>query len=253
MFSEERQLKIIDFITSHSRASVQDLSNFLQVSESTIRRDLKELQKNNQIHRTHGGAVSLDNVNYEPTIRAKEIEYVQEKVAIAKKAVQWIQDGDTILLDSGTTTLPMMNELKEFKNLTIVTNSVLLLRDYSPIPGVHLIFLGGSLRQETLAAVGPFAEQNLSMIRVDKAFVAINGIHLSEGLTTPNLTEARIKKMMIQNAQSVILLSDSSKAGKICFSKVADLEEIDVLISDAGLDPAIKEDIERRGIKVQLV
>ncbi|MGD6819123.1 DeoR/GlpR family DNA-binding transcription regulator [Metabacillus sp. 113a] len=252
MFSEERKAKIIDFISNYSRASVQDLSDYLKVSESTIRRDLKELQQSNQIQRTHGGAVSLNNVNFEPTIMAKEIEYVDEKIAIAKKAVEWIEEGDTILLDAGTTTQPIFKELKSFKKLTIVTNSILFLRDFSPAPGIEMIFLGGSLRNETLASVGPFAEQNLGMIRVDKAFVAINGIHVTEGLTTPNLIEARIKKLMIQNAQKVILLSDSSKAGKISFAKVADLKEINTFITDSHLDPELKASMEEMGIEVCL-
>ncbi|MDM5213037.1 DeoR/GlpR family DNA-binding transcription regulator [Peribacillus sp. NJ4] len=250
MYSEERKLKIIDFITNYSRASVQDLSDFLKVSQSTIRRDLKELQTTNQIQRTHGGAVSLQAVNFEPKIMDKEVEYVQEKKAIAKKAVEFIEDGDTILLDAGTTTLPILEDLQQFSQLTIVTNSILIMRNFKPYAGIEILFLGGSLRNETLASVGPFAEHNLEMIRVDKAFVAINGVHLTEGLTTPNLIEARIKKLMIQNAQQVILLSDSSKMGKVSFAKVADLQEIDKFIVDDRLHPSFKKSLEDLGVEV---
>ncbi|MDR4926883.1 DeoR/GlpR family DNA-binding transcription regulator [Peribacillus simplex] len=250
MYSEERKLKIIDFITNYSRASVQDLSDYLKVSQSTIRRDLKELQKTNQIQRTHGGAVSLHAVNFEPKIMDKEVEYVQEKKAIAKKAVEFIDNGDTILLDAGTTTLPILEDLQQFSQLTIVTNSILIMRNFKPSAGIEILFLGGSLRNETLASVGPFAEHNLEMIRVDKAFVAINGVHLTEGLTTPNLIEARIKKLMIQNAQQVILLSDSSKMGKVSFAKVADLQEIDKFIVDDRLHPSFKKSMEDLGVEV---
>ncbi|MDP1420210.1 DeoR/GlpR family DNA-binding transcription regulator [Peribacillus simplex] len=250
MYSEERKLKIIDFITNYSRASVQDLSDYLKVSQSTIRRDLKELQTTNQIQRTHGGAVSLQAVNFEPKIMDKEVEFVQEKKAIAKKAVEFIDDGDTILLDAGTTTLPILEDLQQFSQLTIVTNSILIMRNFKPTAGIEILFLGGSLRNETLASVGSFAEQNLEMIRVDKAFVAINGVHLTEGLTTPNLMEARIKKLMIQNAQQVILLSDSSKMGKVSFAKVADLQEIDKFIVDDRLHPSFKKSLEDLGVEV---
>ncbi|MDC3417427.1 DeoR/GlpR family DNA-binding transcription regulator [Aquibacillus salsiterrae] len=253
MFMEERKEKILAYIKNQTRATVHDLTSYFQVSESTIRRDLKELEESNHIKRTHGGAVLAQSVSYEQTMLEKEKEFVEEKQAIARKAVTFIEPGDTILLDSGTTTYELSKELKSLPKLSIVTNSVAIMQELAKNPSHDVMLLGGSFRRETSALVGPFAEQSLKMIRIDKAFIGINGIDLKEGiLTTPNLMEATIKRLMIERARQSILLSDHSKVNKVNFAKVADLNDInDYIFDELPLD--VTERIESYGVNVHLI
>ncbi|MBO8162904.1 MAG: DeoR/GlpR transcriptional regulator [Brevibacillus sp.] len=253
MYGEERKAKIVEYVTKQTRASVQELSLAFHVSESTIRRDLKELEEAKLLRRTHGGAVSLQSVTFEPTFGEKEEAYRREKEAIARKAASFIEEGDTILLDSGTTTMFLVKELKAFSRLTVVTNSLIFAHELQHHPGIDLILTGGTLRKETLALVGPIADQSFAMVRVDKAFIATNGLDLTDGLTTPNLVEAKTKKQMIRIAKEVILLTDHSKLGKVAFAKVADLEEIDKCIIDDGAPLSAIEELEKTGMDVFVV
>lgn len=253
MYGEERKLIILEYVQQHSRASVQELSQHLQVSESTIRRDLKELEEVKLLNRTHGGAISLQGVNFEPTYREKEDKFRREKEAIARKAVELIEEGDTILLDSGTTTFHLAQELKSFSRLTVVTNSLILTEELQGVPGIEVLVTGGSLRRETLALVGPIAEQALDRVRVDKAFIATNGVDLTEGLTTPNLIEAATKTKMIKAAKQVILLADHSKVGKVSFAKFAEVTEIQKCIIDHGVAENIVKEMRKLGIEVHVV
>lgn len=253
LFGEERKMKIIEYVQEYSRASVQELSQYFQVSEATIRRDLKDLEKAKLLKRTHGGVVSNQLVNFEPTILEKQDKFRSQKEAIAKKAVELIEDGDTILLDSGTTTFHMAKELGQFNKLTIVTNSLSIAQELVDFQGVDVLIIGGDLRHKTLALVGPIAEKVLSMVRVDKAFIATNGLDLKEGLTTPNLTEAATKKKMVEVAKQVNLLVDHSKVGKVTFAKFARLDEIDQCITDSNVPEGVVKEMEKQGIKVYVV
>lgn len=253
MYSEERKMKILEYINKKSRASVQELSSIFDVSESTIRRDLQELEDAKLLRRTHGGAVSLQSVNFEPTFQEKEDKFRLEKEAIAARAVEFVQEGDTILLDSGTTILHLAKKLKKFSRLTIVTNALNFAQEFQDVQGIDVVLLGGMLRKETLALVGPLAEQSLSKLRVDKAFIATNGIDGVEGLTTPNMIEAATKRKMIKTAKQVILLTDHSKVGKVAFAKFADLKEIDKCIIDDAVSENFIQELARIGIDVHSV
>lgn len=250
LFEEERQLKILELIRKQSRVDVQELVAVFNVSESTIRRDLKELEVRQLLKRTHGGAVSLQAVTYEPTFSEKEIQYPNEKKAIAKKAAAFINDGDTILLDAGTSVHFLVNELKPFQRLTVVTNALSYVDQLQQHTGIEVIFLGGSLRIGTLSLVGSFTEMCLDRIRVDKAFIAANGVHLKEGLTTPNITEADTKRKMIESSKEVILLADSSKFGKVSFAKFAKLREIDIIITDNQIEDDVVKSIRDQGVEI---
>ncbi|MGN7761528.1 DeoR/GlpR family DNA-binding transcription regulator [Paenibacillus sp. 22594] len=232
MFEEERKRSIVQFVERHTRASVQELSQELGVSESTVRRDLKELEESRLLKRTHGGAVSLQSVNFEAAIPDKADRYLDEKQRIAHKAVEMIQDGDAILLDGGTTTLQIAKALRAFSNLKVITNSMIALNELKDCHNIEVSITGGLLRQDTLAFVGPMTERSLEMVRVDKAFLGTNGLDLREGITTPNMLEAATKRKMISVAKQVILLADHSKIGQVSFCKVADLREMDHCILD---------------------
>lgn len=253
LYEEERKLKIVEYVQEHSRASVQELKALFDVSESTIRRDLSELEEAKLLKRTHGGAACLEGVNFEPTFIEKEDKLRAEKDAIAKKASEFIHNGDTILLDAGTTTMYLANELKKFSNLVVVTNSLTIAQSLQGRNGIEVVLTGGVLRQNTLAMVGPIAEQALDKIRVDKGFMATNAFDMKDGLTTPNIIEAATKRKMISVAKQVFLLADHTKFGKTSFSRFADISDIDVCITDAGISMEMVETMESNNINVHIV
>lgn len=253
MFEEERLQKIAEYVQNHSRASVQDLCGLFQVSESTTRRDLRELENRGMLKRTHGGAVHLQAVGFEPTYSEKEDKYKDEKERIAKRACEFIKDGDSLIIDSGTTTLFMVPELARFRGLTIVTNSINLIQRLSFLPGITVISTGGALRTNTMALAGPMAESSLEKIRVDKAFIGTNGIDLSSGLTTPNILEASIKQKMISVADQVFILADHSKVGCVSFAKFGELSDANACITGDAISKEIRFELERNDIKLYLV
>lgn len=253
LYEEERKQKIIEYLRQYSRVSVHELGKSFQVSESTIRRDLQELEAAKLLKRTHGGAVCLDDVNLEPTFGEREDRFRQEKAAIARKAADFIENGDALLIDSGTTTLYMAKELKRFSELKVVTNSIVLAQALQGVRGIEVVIIGGTLRENTLAMVGPIAEQALGMLNVDKAFMATNGFDLEGGLTTPNIIEAATKAKMIKIAKQVILLTDHSKIGRVAFAKFADLSQIDVCVVDDKAQKETLAKIEETGIAVYTI
>ncbi|MBT2293502.1 DeoR/GlpR transcriptional regulator [Paenibacillus albidus] len=234
LFEEERKRRIVHYVEKHTRGSVQELSQEMGVSESTVRRDLKELEEGKLLKRTHGGAVSLQSVNFEAVFQDKEDRFLEEKQRIARKAVEMIQEGDAILLDGGTTTLHIARELRSFSNIKVITNSIMALNELKDCRTIEVSITGGMLRPDTMAFVGPMTERSLEMVRVDKAFLGTNGLDLREGITTPNMLEAATKRKMIAVAKQSILLTDHSKIGQVSFCKVADLTEMDHCIIDSG-------------------
>lgn len=253
MFEEERKRRIVQFLERYTRGSVQELSQETGVSESTIRRDLKELEEAKLLKRTHGGAVSLQRVNFEAPYYDKEDRFLEEKRRIARKAVQMIQEGDAILLDGGTTTLQIAKELKSFSNIKVITNSIMALNELKECRNIEVSITGGMLRPDTMAFVGPMAEHSLDMVRVDKAFLATNGLDLQQGISTPNMLEAATKRKMIAIAKQVILLADRSKIEQVSYCKVADITEIDHLFMDSGAPDSFIQKLRETGVDVTLV
>lgn len=248
LFEQERKHKMVEYVQQNHRASVQKLGELFDVSDSTVRRDLKELEEAKLLKRTHGGAVSLQSVDFEPNMLDKEDSYREEKERIARMAADMINTGDTILLDSGTTTLPLARELRSRSGIRIITNSVIVLGELKDCRNIELSIIGGLLRPDTQAFVGPMAERSLEMIRVDKAFIATNGLDIKEGITTPNLIEASIKRKMIEIAKQVILLTDHSKMGGIAYAKFAELSDIDCCITDEGASSDTIEQFRKAGL-----
>lgn len=254
LFEEERKSKLVQHLQQNGRASVQELSTLFDVSESTIRRDLKELEDARLLKRTHGGAVCLESVNFEPNVLEKEDQFKQEKEKIGAAAFELIHEGDSIFLDSGTTTLQLAKELRKAQlRVTVITNSIIVLNELRDARHLEVSMVGGIMRAETLAFVGPMAERCMEMITVDKAFIATNGLDLKHGITTPNLIEAATKRKMLQIAKEVILLCDHSKVGKVTYAKVADLNEIDHCIIDGQLDVTVAEKIKKQHVKLTIV
>lgn len=252
MFTEERHKQILSYLNTNHRASVTELSQYLEVSESTVRRDLNDLEKEGKLRRTHGGAIAMDQVRFEPPYLEKQASFLEEKKNIAEKALQLIRSGETVLLDAGTTTLQLAKQFYAL-SLTVVTNSVDVLNELQHSQQVELHSTGGMIRAETGAMVGPYAEEFLRKIKVDKVFLGMNAVDLDEGLSTPNALEAQMKREMIQAGKEVILLCDHSKLGKVTLNKVASLTELDLIITDRKAPAAFIDGCQALGVEVMTV
>ncbi|MBZ4663455.1 MAG: transcriptional regulator, DeoR family [Caloramator sp.] len=250
MFAEERKAKILEMINSGNSVRVSELSRLFNVSEATIRRDLIELEQAGCIVRTHGGAVSNTSTNFEPSFKEKQDKFLKEKEQIAKKAASLIEDGDTVTIDSGTTT-QFISKYLNAKGVTVVTNSVNLADELSDREDVEVIVTGGLLRTKTKAMVGPVAEETLKKLKVDKLFLGANGISIKSGVTTPNIVEANTKRVMIEGAKEVFLLIDSSKFDEVNFSLICPVSKIDYIVTDKL--PKDYEKYEHLGIKFILI
>ncbi|HET7658341.1 MAG TPA: DeoR/GlpR family DNA-binding transcription regulator [Bacillales bacterium] len=240
MFSDERKAQILNRLETMQRVTVPELARHLKVSESTIRRDLQDLEEQGQLKRTHGGAVTKEVSSFEPTVQEKVVHFPIEKSAIARKAVTFIEPGDTILLDAGTTTLEIARQLPDI-DITVLTNSMLIGQIVSQLNYAHLMLLGGEHRKTTGALTGPLTETLLSQINTDKLFLGANAVEKDRGVMTPNAMEAATKRAMIRSAREVILVADHSKLGKISLVKVCDLTDIDVFLTDKPAPPPYDE------------
>ncbi|MCX7694378.1 MAG: DeoR/GlpR family DNA-binding transcription regulator [Caloramator sp.] len=250
MFAEERKAKILEMINSGNSVRVSELSKLFNVSEATIRRDLIELEQAGCIVRTHGGAVSNTSTNFEPSFKEKQDKFLKEKEQIAKKAASLIEDGDTVTIDSGTTT-QFISKYINAKAVTVVTNSVNLADELSDREDIEVIVTGGLLRTKTKAMVGPVAEETLKKLKVDKLFLGANGVSIKSGVTTPNIVEANTKRVMIEGAKEVYLLIDSSKFDEVNFSLICPVSKIDYIITDKL--PKDYEKYQHLGIKFILI
>jgi DeoR family transcriptional regulator, fructose operon transcriptional repressor len=249
MFAEERKQRILEYLSMGHSVKVANLRSLLSASDASIRRDLKALQSAGLLKRTHGGAVAGNTAAFEPSAAEKEDQFRMEKMAIASAAVRLVQDGDTIMLDAGSTTLQLARLLKNRRNITVVTNAINVAQELAT-GQAEVTLIGGSFRRLTLSLVGPIAESALSGLYVDKLFLATNGLDLEKGLTTPNLLESQVKRAMVESAREIILLTDHSKFGRVTFSQICPLNRIHCVITNAAAPADFVAALQSRGLKV---
>ena len=248
MFAEERKGKITEMIKNGKSVRVSELAKQFGVSESTIRRDLADLETIGMIKRTHGGAVDNFVTSFEPSFAEKEDKYAKEKEYIGKLAASFIKDGDTIILDSGTTTKYIVPNITA-KNVTIITNSLNIAYELSNNSNFEVIVTGGLLRTRTQALVGDIAQGTLRQFRVDKAFIGANGVSLRFGVTTPNVVEAATKRAMMENAKEIFLVIDSSKFDQVSFALTCPVNTIDYIVTDR-IEESEKVQYEKIGVRI---
>ncbi len=246
MLVGERRRRIVELLTADDRAEVSDLAIRFRVSESTIRRDLQLLSDRGTLERTRGGA--LPPSRFEPSFGEKETENRLQKRAIAQAAAELVQAGQTVFLDAGTTTLELARALRFRRDITVASNSVPIAVELAN--RLELILTGGSVKESTLALVGPMAERSIEQIHVDIAFIGINGISAAAGLTTPTWEEAATKTRMIRAARYAVVLADSTKLGAVTFAHVAGLDEISLLVTDANASARELETLRSAGLEV---
>ncbi len=221
ILKSERKQMIVETIKERQFVKLEDLVILLHSSESTVRRDLDELEMAGKLRRVHGGAESLPNLQEEESIVQKSVKNVQEKRQIAQKAASLVEDGDVLFLDAGTTTELMIDYLVA-ADLTVVTNSVhhaVKLVD----KGFYTIIIGGKVKKSTDASIGAVALEQIRQLHFTKAFLGMNGVD-SHDYTTPDIEEGAIKRTVLNNASQAYVLVDSSKFGPISFTKVAEIE-----------------------------
>lgn len=233
MLTPERHQLIIHLLQEKDVIRIHELVEATGASESTIRRDLSELEEQRLLKRVHGGASSLQNKLEEPTILEKAVKREKEKLAIAKYAASLVKEKDCIYIDAGTTTYQMLAYLPG-EHLVVVTNGVNIALELTK-RRIKTILLGGELKAATLALVGRDAVKTISQYRFDKCFLGMNGIDRMQGMTTPDPDEAHIKQLALQFSDQRYVLCDSDKFSQVTFAKVGDLHEA-ALITDDGLD-----------------
>ncbi len=253
LFAEERRRQIAELVRAQRRVMVTALAERFGVSEATIRRDLAALERMGILQRTHGGAILAEPMGLELRLEERAALHLEEKTRIGRKAAELIAEGDIVLLDAGTTTIQIARAIKNRSRITVITNALNIAMELLDSPGIEVIFIGGSLRPRTASAVGPFAEQMLAQMNVDKVFLATNGLSLDRGLTTPNPIEARTKQSMVAAGRQIIAVADHSKFGKVYFAQIVPLQSIDILITDNQVDQELVRQIETLGIQVFLV
>ncbi|TCP20861.1 DeoR family transcriptional regulator [Scopulibacillus darangshiensis] len=220
MLTPERHKLIMEIIKEKKVAAIQDLVEGTGSSESTIRRDLVQLEKENKLLRFHGGAQLAGSKSEETTINERSLASLNEKMAIAKHAAGLVQAGDCVFLDAGTTTYHMVEHLR--KDILVVTNGLSLI-DHCIDKDLETYVIGGKVKPKTNAFIGKGAIDGISAYRFDKCFIGMNGIHPDFGYTTPDPEEAMIKQTAIHLSNKAFVIADESKFGRTSFSKVHDL------------------------------
>lgn len=246
----ERHEIILNELKDKGKVNVQDLSNTLDVSEVTIRKDLRILEEKGLLFRTHGGATQTNPYTSDRPVSEKEKIQAGEKNAIAKEAVKLIGDNDSIILASGTTILAVARRIQADRRLNVITSALNVSLELSQHENVEILQLGGQLRPSSTSVVGSYAEQFLEGITCGILFLGVDGIDLDHGLTTSNIMEASLNQKFIEVAQYTVVVADHTKFGKRGFSRICGLEKIQHIITDSSTSSDTIEKLEEAGIQV---
>jgi DeoR family transcriptional regulator of aga operon len=253
MLNEERQRAILEMLSRDGRVLVVDLAKHFHTSQVTIRKDLHTLHVKGRIHRTHGGALSVRASALEdPTLREKEKLHRKEKLQIAAAAVRMVTEGQVVILDSGTTTTAIARAMRNFQNVTVITNAVNIAAELSG-SAVEVILTGGNLRKNSFSLVGPISEETLRRLNADILFLGVDGFDVQYGLSTPNLLEAKVNRAMMDVAKLVVAVCDSSKFGKRSLSLIAPPSEIQHVITDRGIPKNDLSVLKKSGVEVTII
>lgn len=248
----ERLGAILERLSRNGSVSVSDIAADLSVSPATIRRDLRLLEDQRLLGRTHGGAVP-QGVLYELPLRYKSSRHQQEKLRVAREAASRVLDDWAVGLTGGTTTTEVARALVDRQGLTVVTNALNIASELAVRPNLKLVVTGGVARAESYELVGPIAEASLEGLNLDIVFLGVDGISPGAGLTTHHEIEARTNRALIDRARQVIVVADSSKIGKVAFARICDLAGVDELIIDSTADREALAEIEAAGVVVTVV
>lgn len=235
MALNQRRVKILDLIREDGHAKVQDLSRIFGVTDVTIRQDLEILEKMGYVQREHGGAFLKDVGSFAKTGKVLNQTHIDEKREIAHKAISFISEGDSIILDSGSTTTEIAKLLLPYRNLTVITNALNIALILGENPGINLIVTGGEFKAPTLSLTGKMAADSFKDINANKLFLATAGISHDMMLTYPSLSDLMVKSAMIKSAEHVYLVADSSKIGVTAFASLGSISLVHTFITDSKI------------------
>lgn len=255
--AQGRRSAILTKLRENASVSVAQLSEMFGVSEVTVRKDLGVLKDRGLLVRVHGGAILEAAVSEEDhevnSFNYKKNLNVKEKEAIGKAAAAHIKDGDTIMVDSGSTALEVVRNLGSLHDLTIITNSVSAMLEALKYNRFKVILIGGTVRGASLSTVGAIAEQSLKLFYCDKLFLGVDSFSLENGLSTPSVEEASTNQVMISRAKEVIAVFDSTKIDKRALAFIAMPEKLNTVIIDDKLSPEVYRQLREMNINVELV
>ncbi len=249
MFND-RQLRIISLLQSRDKISVNELTQEFGVSLVTVRQDLKRLEDEGVLKRTHGGAVAVDN-GYDTSTRMWN--NYEKKKRIVQRAAELVSDGETIIIETGSTCSLLARELANKRGVTIITNSVFLCNFVRACASLDVVLLGGSFQHDAEANVGPLTKLGLSQFSVDKCFIGADAVNQEKGVSTINLFRAEVERAMAECAQKMIVLSTSDKIGISAVASVFPLQTVHTLVTDSDIQQTQRHMLERAGVQVLAV
>lgn len=252
ILTEQRRRNLLDLVDQNGQVTVADLVHRFSISAVTVRSDLDALAAMGAIVRSHGGAVRRLEATQDYPLRTKETLHRAEKVRIGKAAAELVQPGETIILDSGTTTAEIARHLKKLKlqQVTVITNALNIAAELMDCSGISLIMIGGLMRPVSWSFVGPQAEAMMNEFHADRLFLAVDGFDLENGPSTPDVLEAQLNNVMIRSAKEVNVVADFSKLGRRSVSKIGPFHRVQRLITDARATPEFTEDLRKKGVEV---
>lgn len=250
LLPNQRREKIIDLLKEDGSAKVANLAKLFKVTEVTIRQDLEKLESEGLIIKEHGGAFLKNAQDTVRNVALLNQDNLDKKSVVAKKCLEFIEIGDTIILDSGSTTTEIAKLLIGFKRLTVITNALNIALLLGSEPGIEVIMTGGEFKPPTLSLTGQKAADFFKGINVQKLFLATAGISLKSGLTYPSISDLVLKKAMIDAAETTYLVADSSKFGKSAFASLGALSLIDFIITDDGVSDDEKKHLAKNEIQL---
>jgi len=248
----ERRMAIMNMLTDNTEIYVHELSEKFGVSEVTIRNDLKNLEKKRILIRARGGAMKLEPVvSYDRWLWEKDKINFQEKQRIGKAAAALIMESDTVIVDSGTTTMEVVKNISQkITNLTVITNALNIANQVALNQNINLIIPGGNLRKNSLSLVGSLAERSLKNFYVDKVFIGVDGFDTRQGISTPNIDEANLNQIMIDISKEVIVVADSTKFLRRSLAFICTTDKISTVVTDDGIREEDKRALESAGVRV---
>ncbi|HKF85161.1 MAG TPA: DeoR/GlpR family DNA-binding transcription regulator [Candidatus Limnocylindrales bacterium] len=252
MLIVERRQRILDVARARGTVSAHDLAQALGTSEVTVRRDIRLMAAAGQLRRTRGGAMIAADLVHDPSSDEKARVAAREKAAIAELAATLVDDGSSIILGPGTTTLALARLLVDRRDLTVVTTSLLIPPVFARSPHVEVVLTGGTIRPSIDAVVGPAAERSLRSLRADRAFLSGTGFSAARGLTTPNLLVAATDQALIEAAAEAVVIADGEKIGREAMFNTVAAEAVDILITNDAADPEELANLRAIGIDVRI-
>ncbi len=246
----ERQKQILSRLTRHGRLSVTEIVEQFSISEATARRDLESLAAQGKVQRVHGGVIAVEKAPPELPILERESEQADEKVRIGRTAASLVADKETVFLGSGTTVLEVARNLRNRKNLTVITNSLPVLNMLAGLKEITVISLGGMLRDSEMSFIGHVTEQALSELHVDKVFMGTRGLSVEHGLTNDYLQETLTDRAILKIGREVIIVADHTKVNRVATALLAPLTSVHTLVTDSNTDKKFIQALKKLDIHV---